>query len=141
MRRSMCTAVVLSLLTVMAACGSAATAVISPTPTTSTEVFPSDSTATLTPNGAATYPFTALAGGTVTATLTTLVADSGVTVGMSLGTWNGSACQSTTIANDKAVQGTVITGTVTAAGSLCARVYDASGLAAPVDYQITVVHP
>ncbi len=141
MRRSIRALLVLPLLVVLAGCGSDPLAeLIGPTPQPATVTFPDGATATLTPNGAATYPFVSQTLGTVTATLTTLAADSGVTVGLSIGTWNGTSCQ-TIIANDKAVQGTVVTGTVTSAGTLCARVYDASGLSAPVDYQITVVHP
>ncbi len=141
MRRSIRAVLVLPLLGVLAGCGSDPLAdLIAPTPAPTTMTFPEGGTATLTPNGAATYPFVALTLGTVTATLTTLAADTGVTVGLSIGTWNGSACQ-TIIANDRAGQGTAVSGTVTGAGTLCARVYDAVGLSAPVDYQITVVHP
>ena len=44
-------------------------------------------------------------------------------VGLSLGTWTGSACQ-VVIANDNALQGAIVTGTVTSAASLCVRIYD-----------------
>lgn len=139
MRRPIRVLAVLMLCVAAAACGdSNDTTPTSPTPTpiTVTENYAD----TLTPNGARTYAFTTQTSGSVTATLTTLAADSGVTVGVSLGTWNGSACQ-TIIANDQAAQATVVTGTVTGSGSLCARVYDAIGLAGPVDYELTVVHP
>ena len=43
--------------------------------------------------------------------------------GLSLGTWNGSSCQ-VVIANDAAVLNSIVTGQVTAATNLCARVYD-----------------
>jgi hypothetical protein len=97
-------------------------------------------TGTLKVNGAATYPFTATAGGTITATLNTVAPDAAIGIGLSLGTWNGSACQ-IVIANDNATQTIAITGTVTAASSLCVRVYDPGRLSAPVDFTVTIVHP
>ena len=60
--------------------------------------------------------------------------------GVSLGTWNGTACQ-VVIANDAAALNATVTGNVTAATSLCARVYDAGKLTDPLTYTITVVHP
>ena len=77
---------------------------------------------TLTKNGGLTFPFTATAGGTVAVTLSS-VADSSLQIGLSLGTWTGSACQ-IVIANDAAAQSAIVTGTVTSAASLCVRVYD-----------------
>jgi hypothetical protein len=81
---------------------------------------------TLTRNGAMTSTFSTTAGGTVTATLTTLAPDAALPVGLSLGAWTGSACQVSGISNDAAVQGTVVTGTVTSAAALCVRIYDAA---------------
>ena len=97
-------------------------------------------TGTLKTNGAAVYPFTATAGGNITATLTTLAPDATVAIGLSIGTWTGAACQ-IVIANDNATQGTVIPGTATAAANLCVRVYDVGKLTAPADFTITIVHP
>ncbi len=108
------------------------------TTTTPTMVTEPLFTGRLGPNGAATYPFTATTGGTVTATLTALT--SGAAVGLSIGTWTGSACQ-IVIANDNAAQAAAISGTVTAAASLCVRVYDAGRLTAPADFSVTIVHP
>jgi len=134
-------AVVLLLATfASAACSSNNTAITAPTPTTISEVF----TGTLTPNGGATWPFVAQTSGTVTATLTTLSPDSALQVGLALGTWNGSICQML-LTNDKATQGTVVAGTVSTSGTsgtLCVRIYDASGtLTAPESYQVNVDHP
>jgi hypothetical protein len=113
---------------------------VTPTPTppttTVTEVF----SGSLSTNGASTYPFSATAGGTVTVTLTTLSPDATLPVGLSLGTWTGSACQ-VVIANDSAAQAAAISGTVTSAASLCVRVYDVGKVTSPVDYTVTVVHP
>ena len=105
-------------------------------PLTFTETF----TGSLNTNGGSTSPFTATTGGTITATLTTVAPDATVVVGLSLGTWTGSACQ-VVIANDSAIQGAIISGTVTSAASLCVRVYDVGKVTAPVNYTITVVRP
>jgi hypothetical protein len=97
-------------------------------------------TGTLRVNGAATYPFTATTAGTITATLSSVAPDATIGIGLSIGTWNGAACQ-IVIANDNATQTVAITGTVTAASSLCVRVYDVGRLTAPVDFNVTIVHP
>ena len=115
------------------------------TPTTTTTPASSTTetfTGTLTMNGAASYPFVAGSAGTVTATLTTVAPDATVAIGLSLGAWTGSACQ-ISIANDSATQTAVVTGTVTAAAALCARVYDTGKVtsAKPVDFTVTIVHP
>jgi hypothetical protein len=91
-------------------------------------------------NGANTHPFTT-DGGTVTAIISALSPDSTAVLGLVLGTWNGSSCQ-TVIANDRATQGTPVIGTASGSGELCIRLYDATGaLAGPTAYQVQVVHP
>lgn len=118
-----------------AGCGGAQlTPPTTPTPTAQVEVF----SGTLARNGAATHPFTSQAGGTVTATLVTVTPE--VTIGFSLGTWNGQSCQAI-ISNDAAVRATSITGTVSGVGNLCARIYDVGQFTAPTSYEISVVHP
>jgi hypothetical protein len=114
---------------------STTTSPTSPT-TTTTETFEG----TLNPNGAKTFPFTVLAAGTVTATLTTVSPDASVAIGLALGTWNGAACQ-IVLANDSATQGTVVTGSASAAGNLCTRVYDVGNLTDVASFVVTVVHP
>jgi hypothetical protein len=106
------------------------------TPVTTTETFSGD----LKVNGAATHVFLVLAAGTVTVQLTAVDPSGSPTVGVSMGTWNGSACQ-VVIANDAAALNAIVTGQVTAATSLCARVYDAGKLTDPLTYTSTVVHP
>ena len=64
------------------------TSVIAPTPVSITEEF----TGTLNVNGAAAFPFQAGSAGLITSTLTTLGPDSTLSIGLSLGTWNGTAC-------------------------------------------------
>ena len=107
-----------------------------PTPQPVTEVF----TGTLSVNGGVTHPFSATTAGSLTATLTNIAPDENPTVGLSLGTWNGSAC-AVVISTDAAVRTTVVYGTVNQAGQLCVRIYDVGRIANPNDYEITVVHP
>lgn len=120
-----------------AACGDDPTTPTTPTPpATVTETF----SGSVTRNGAATHTFATQASGTVTATLTTLAPDSALVIGLSLGTFNGSACQ-LVITKDDATQGTIVTGGVSTLGSLCVRIYDVGNITDPVTYDITVVHP
>ena len=102
-----------------------------------TETF----TGTLTPNGAKTEPFSVARSGSVSAAIASLAPDATITIGLSLGTWNGTAC-STVISNDSATLGTTLTGAADREGRLCVRVYDAGGtLTQPTDFELTVVHP
>jgi hypothetical protein len=109
---------------------------ITPTTPTVTDTF----TGTLTKNGASTFGFSANAAGYIYAALTS-VADTSVAVGLALGTLNSAGACAIVIANDAAVQGTTVTGSATAAGNLCARVYDVGNVVTPLAYQITVTHP
>ncbi len=117
------------------ACGGAQlTPPTTPTPVPTAEVFAD----TLGPNSARVHPFTALAGGTITATLTTLSPDN--VVGIDLGTWNGIACQ-IVIANSTAVVTSTLTGTASAIGNFCVRIYDVGKFTEATRYELTVVHP
>jgi hypothetical protein len=107
----------------------------SPTPTT-TETF----TGTVTVNGAVTHVFAVTQRGSVTATLTAVGSDNTATIGVSLGTWNGTSCQ-IILANDQAAVGAGVLGTVSGVGNLCLRVYDVGKLTAATTYSIDVVHP
>jgi hypothetical protein len=95
-------------------------------------------------NGAASHSFVSQASGSVRVTLSSLSPDPAQIVGLSLGTWTGTACQ-IVIAADRATQLSSITGAVntTTSGSLCARVYDVGTITAgrPVTYEVTVEHP
>jgi hypothetical protein len=106
-----------------------------PTPTT-TETF----AGTVTVNGAVTHIFAVTQRGAVTATLTAAGADNTSTIGVSLGTWNGTTCQ-IILANDQAVVGAGVLGTVSGVGNLCLRVYDVGKLAAATTYSVDVAHP
>jgi hypothetical protein len=106
-----------------------------PTPTV-TESF----TGTLNRNGAQSFSFSVSANGQVTATLAEL-SSSSVPISIALGNWNGTTCQ-VVLANDNAIQGTFVTGSMSAAGNLCLRLSDASGnLESAVTFKVDVVHP
>ena len=129
----------LMLPLLIAACGDDPVTPTTPTtPTTVTDTF----TGTVTRNGATSHPFpiTASAGGSVTATLKTISPDGAAVVGMSLGTWNGTACQAV-ISNDRATMAASILGTATSTGTLCVRIFDVGALSEPQDYEVEVIHP
>jgi hypothetical protein len=90
-------------------------------------------------NGAVTFPF-AVSAGTATATLTGLLPDNTVAIGLSMGTWNGTACAAV-ISNDNATEFTQLTGTAGQAGTLCLRIHDVGRLTAPATFTVAVVHP
>jgi len=94
---------------------------------------------TVTLNGAFSHSFTVDRAGTVTAQITALTPDDSVTVGLALGTWNGTACQ-LIIANDAAKLSTVMLGTATGPGTLCVRVSDVGQLSAATAYELRVDH-
>jgi hypothetical protein len=127
----------LAVLTAAAACDDNTLVSTTPTPiVTTSETF----TGTLTKNGAVTHQFSVSSRGNVTATLTKIDPDSGMTIGVSLGTWNGTSCY-ILIPNDAAVVGSTIVGMVSGVGNLCLRVYDVGKLTNSEDYSIDVVHP
>lgn len=119
----------------VAACNSSETPTTPTTPATPiTETF----TGTIATNGAITTPFTATTAGDVSATLTSVTPT--VNMGLTLGTWNGTACQAV-VSNDNAAPSAVVTGSVTTISSLCVRVHDVGFVVEPVTYVVTVVHP
>jgi hypothetical protein len=67
-------------------------------------------------------------------------------MGLSLGEWNGFACE-IKISNDNALLGAVVLGNVSGAGLLCARFYDAGKIPDPnpdpvrLTFEIVLVHP
>ena len=130
------------LVLLLALCAGVAGCTSDDIPTTSTPTTTVTVTDTfngsLNQNGGASYPFTVTAAGNVTVSLVALNGDA-AKVGISIGTWNGTAC-TIVIANDAAVAGTNVLGASTAAGSLCVRVYDVGAVSTPVTYQIQVTH-
>lgn len=124
----------------VAACDDEAT-----TPPTSPDPIPTVTetfTGAVTASGGVTHTFSVSAGGAITATLKSIGDDNTLVVSFALGNWNGTSC-SIVLANDAATGGTVLTGTMTAAGTLCARVGDVGNIAAgkAAAYTIEVVHP
>ena len=103
---------------------------------TITETF----SGTLNPNGGSTHVFVVSSKGAVQATLASVGSDNTLVVGLALGNWTGIAC-SLTVANDNTVATVPLTATVSAAGQLCARVYDTKGLAEAAQYTLEVIHP
>jgi hypothetical protein len=102
-----------------------------------TETF----TGSITKNGAVSFPFTAIAAGTATASLIAVGPDAAIPVGISVGVWNGTSC-AVAIANDNALQGYVLTASINAAGSICLRLYDAAGrVGSTLTFTVEVVHP
>jgi hypothetical protein len=133
--------VVLAALAVAASgCGSSDDTPTTPAPTPSTIV--DTFTGTLTLNGAATYSFTVIAPGGITAQLTALSPDPAKPVGLSLGTWNGSICTVPPgLFNDQTIQGSVVVGQTQTVGDFCVRIYDAAGtVVTPQTYTIEVSH-
>ena len=89
-------------------------------------------------NGARTHVFRVDTVGTVTARIATL-SDPSAIVGLSMGTWNGAACQ-ILLANDAAAMNVTLTGTAQSVGQFCARVYDVGRLTDTVGYSLEVTH-
>jgi pimeloyl-ACP methyl ester carboxylesterase len=142
MRRSLVGGLVFVVLSALsaAACDSGDTPTTPSTPSEPSPTITDTFSGNLAVNGGVTFQFSTQAAGAVTATLKSLGPDATVTIGLSLGTWNGTAC-AVVIANDSILPGQSVLGAVSAAGNLCARVYDAGKLAALSTFEITVVHP
>ncbi|HUU34531.1 MAG TPA: hypothetical protein VMW48_10730 [Vicinamibacterales bacterium] len=124
-----------------AGCGNDALTALLTQPTvtvTVTDTF----TGTVGQNGATSHPFPVVStgGGDVIVSLKTVSPDAGAVIGLSLGTWNGTACQAV-ISNDRATVSSAILGRATTTGTLCVRVFDVGALTEPQDYEVEVVHP
>ena len=119
-----------------AGCGDEPTAPDEPeAPVAVSETF----SGTVTVNGAFTQQFTVGRAGTVSAQIVALTPDDTVTLGLTLGTWNGFACQAV-ISNDAAKLQTTVLGTANAPGSLCVRIHDVGGLTTATTFDVTVQH-
>jgi hypothetical protein len=130
-----------TLLLIVAVAGSGCDT--TPFPTLPTDTSPAVETTesfsdTLTVNGGRTHPFSVQRAGTVTAQVTSL-SDLNATIGLSLGTWNGTACQ-IILANDSASINVSLTGTAQTSGQFCVRLYDVGRLTAAVSYAVLVTH-
>ncbi|HEX5473125.1 MAG TPA: hypothetical protein VFX12_00575 [Vicinamibacterales bacterium] len=138
MRRFLARGAVLATVLVFAAgCGSS---ILSQIPTAPVQTITQTFTGTLTPSGGETHPFTATNAGAITATLSAVGSGTAVTMGLSIGTWDGAACH-IVVANDQAVAGSSLGGNASSAGNYCVRLYDVGTLTGPTAYTVVVVHP
>ena len=130
-------ALLLACASVVAACDDEAQPT-TPTPVIVTETFVGSVAA----SGAATHDFSTTTSGSVKATLRAIGTDYTLVVSFALGSKVGEAC-SITLANDAATGGSVLQGTMTGAGTLCARISDVGNIPAGqrADYRIEVEHP
>jgi hypothetical protein len=128
---------VLLLAPLAAGCGGddTPTTPTAPTPVAVTEQFTGD----LNPNSGRTHPFIVQQAGAVIARLSALTPDDTLTVGLSLGTWNGQVCQ-ILLANDAALLNTSVTGNAQQTGQFCVRIYDVGKLTGSTDYSIDITH-
>jgi hypothetical protein len=129
----------LLLLAILSApgCGDSTIPTVPITPSVpTTETF----AGTITVNGAATHQFVTTSRGALAATLTSIGPDSTSVIGVSVGTWNGTACQ-IILANDQTTQGATVIGQVSGVANLCVRVYDVGKLTGPATYSVDVSHP
>ena len=92
-------------------------------------------------NGADTHQFPVSGSGTVQLVLNSLTPAETTAIGMSLGTFNAAGVCQIILAKDKTAVGDIVTGTVTTAGTLCVRMYDAGTVSQDTVYSVTVVHP
>ena len=110
-----------------------------------TQTYTDTFSGTLSQNGAFQHIFTIQTLGAVTVTILNLSPTSTQVVGLSLGVWTGSQCstspQTGGASNDTATTGSTITLNATAAGNLCARLYDVGFVTQPVLYTLQVTHP
>jgi len=150
MRRWFKRLLLVPLIGLAAACGSNnSSSVTTPTPlpTVLTETF----SGTLGKNSAFTHPFTVTDSGTVAVFLVSSADpahpdNNGIPLGVSLGTWNGTSC-AIVIAKDNVLPNNIdptqatITGSATAAGNLCVRVYDVGFVPSSANYELLVDHP
>ncbi len=131
------TFVLLPLALLAAGCGSSNSATTT-TPTTSGHTVQTFN-GTLQPSGSDTYNFTTGLSGEITVTLTNAGPPTNVTLGLGVGTPNGSACtlilaQSVTAANIAQIASPADP------GSYCISVFDTGSLTAPVNYTVVLSH-
>jgi hypothetical protein len=132
-------ALVAVLLATATGCGSDTTSPTAASPATTTDTFKG----TIAQSGTATNSFTVSATGTVTISLTAVSPLATMSLGVGIGTWDGTTCGTSMSSNTDARAGkTALAGTANA-GNYCVRVYDSGNVPADwsVDYTVEVVHP
>ena len=119
---------------------------LTPTTPTVTEVTEPQFTGTLTINGGATQAFAVSNVGIITVTIADLQpnrADASLSIGVAIGTWNGTSCQLSgfpSLYNDNAGVGSGIAGYANGSGNFCVRVYDIGQLTEPVAFKVNIKH-
>ena len=121
-----------------AGCGSSTTSSTTTTTTPSVSITETY-TGTVAVGGAASFSFSVLASGNVTATYKSMSPAAGATMGLALGIWNGASCN-VIIANDNAIVNSTVIGNATAAGTLCVRAYDIGKLTATQTVELAITH-
>jgi hypothetical protein len=118
--------------------GTADSTLTTPTPVTTTDTY----SGTFAQSGAAVHPFTVTTTGTVTISVTEVGPLATMSIGVSIGTWDGTTCTSVS-KNDNARAGSTAVSGTAATGSYCVRVYDSGNVpdGTSVTYTVQVVHP
>jgi hypothetical protein len=130
----------LALVAALSGAGCSSPAPVTPTPTPDPITEPVFA-GNLTINGAVIHTFTTTTAGSVTVTVATLDPnpDGLLSIGVDLGTWNGTQCQ-IILSNANAGVGAGVIGAVTGSGTLCVRAYDVGKLTQAVAFGINIVH-
>ena len=113
-----------------------------PTAPTPSPPVTSTFTGTIAPNGSIVHTIAVSGSGAVVGTLKSVQDDNTIPISFALGSWNGTGC-TLVVANDAATEGAILTGSMTAAGTLCTRVADSGSVPSggTVKYTIEIVHP
>lgn len=136
MRRSFLLGVcVFGLALGVTACSDLGSNEVSPS-TTTTETF----AGTVTPGGGQIHLFTSSNKGSITVTLKSVGDDNSRILGLALGNYSSNACQ-IAAANDVSIVEYAMGASVSAAGTLCLRVYDSQGIPDATNYTVQVIHP
>jgi hypothetical protein len=121
-----------------ASCGDNSTE--SPTSPT-TPVYVTDTfTGTLVTGATARHTFSAKTPGAIQLALTGLSPDATLTIGMGLGTWDGTSCN-VTLQTSLATVGSVFSASATSAGNFCVTVFDVGNVAESTEYTVSLTHP
>ena len=151
MRRQFGRALLLAPMLALVACGDDNNNRLPTGPTTPPTVLSETFSGTLTRNAAYTHPFTVSDSGDISVFLLRSVdparpENNAIPIGVSLGTWNGSACaiviandNLTPVTNEDATKGRLV-GRATAAGNLCLRVYDVGFVPGSANYELLIDH-
>ena len=128
-----------ALVITAAGCGSESSTPTTPTPATTTESF----SGTVAHQGTAGHSFTVTTTGSVTITLTAVGPLTTMSMGVGIGTWDGTTCGTSVIKNDNARTGTAALAGTANAGSYCVNVYDSGNVPeeSEVSYEVQVAHP